>query len=400
MDTHRPFPANAVVRPEDKPLSTVPATASRHRDTWAERADHWANNQPTARRSPLQRRKLRAPLVLSGHGVHLRVNHGALEVRNGFTHYPQKQDEYRFFPGDQQRPSRIIVLEGGGSITFDVLAWLSEQDIPLIQLDYRGRVVTVVGSAGHVADPQLTRAQLEAAADPKRRLAIASWLVREKLACTIRVLHELFPLSAKRDDAIERLARGERMLARTAKTLDDLLGIEGLSAALYFQCWHDLPIQWKGLNRHPIPTDWHRVGPRSSARKRNSNRSVSHPVQAMLNYAYAVLEGQVRAEVIQSGLDTSIGFLHQMRPARPALVLDLLEPARTLADRVVLTFVHEHIFSPADFTLTRNGTCRLHPQLAQRVVGLVNVVDEIKPLLTKLSSKLGRPSNRIISGTT
>jgi CRISPR-associated endonuclease Cas1 len=361
------------------------------RSDWSERAEHWRDKTPTPRKHALQRRKLRAPLVLSGFGIFLRINHGALEVRDGFTHYPQKQAEYRFFPGDQQRPSRIIVLEQSGAITFNVLAWLAEQDIPLIQLDYRGRVVTVVGGAGHAANPQLTRAQLEASADPKRKLSIASWLVREKLACTVRVLQELFPPSAKRAAAIEHLTRDAQMLVRRpAKALDDLLGIEGLSAALYFQCWHDIPIKWKALDRHPIPDDWHRIGPRSSARKRDSNRSVSHPVQAMLNYAYTVLEGQVRTEVIRSGLDVSIGFLHQMRPARPALVLDLMETARTMADRAVLTFVHEQIFSPADFKLTPNGTCRLHPQLARRVVGLVNVGDEIQPLLAELTSKTGR----------
>jgi CRISPR-associated protein Cas1 len=45
------------------------------------------------------------------------------------------------------------------------------------------------------------------------------------------------------------------------------------------------------LGRHPIPDDWHRVGPRSSAKKMNINRRATHPVHAMRNYAYAVLEG-------------------------------------------------------------------------------------------------------------
>jgi CRISPR/Cas system-associated endonuclease Cas1 len=98
--------------------------------------------------------------------------------------------------------------------------------------------VTVVGGAGHVADPQLTRAQFAAAADPRRKLTIASWLVREKLVGTIGVLQDLFPKSPNREAAVERLTRNARMLTRRpAKALDDLLGIEGLSGALYFQCW-------------------------------------------------------------------------------------------------------------------------------------------------------------------
>jgi hypothetical protein len=57
----------------------------------------------------------------------LRVEGGALTIRNGFTHYPQKQETYRFFKGElTTTPPRIIVLDGNGSISFDVLTWLSD----------------------------------------------------------------------------------------------------------------------------------------------------------------------------------------------------------------------------------------------------------------------------------
>lgn len=64
----------------------------------------------------------------------LRVDHGALVVRNGFTHYPQRAEEHRFFRGDRQLSSRIIVVDGSGILSFDVLSWLSEQNVPLIRL--------------------------------------------------------------------------------------------------------------------------------------------------------------------------------------------------------------------------------------------------------------------------
>ena len=52
----------------------------------------------------------RKPLELVGHGVRLRVHQGTLLVQNGFTHYPQKREELRLFPGDRRLPSRIIAL--------------------------------------------------------------------------------------------------------------------------------------------------------------------------------------------------------------------------------------------------------------------------------------------------
>ena len=70
----------------------------------------------------------RDPLILAGHGVSLRIE-AFLLIRNGFTHYPQGQERYRYFRGDPELPPRIIVLDGSGSITFDVLTWLNEPNV-------------------------------------------------------------------------------------------------------------------------------------------------------------------------------------------------------------------------------------------------------------------------------
>jgi CRISP-associated protein Cas1 len=67
------------------------------------------------------------------------------------------------------------------------------------------------------------------------------------------------------------------------------------------------------------------------------NRHATHLVNAMLNYAYAVLESQVRIATVSSeGLDATIGYLHACRPGRMALVYDLMEPLRPRVDQSVL----------------------------------------------------------------
>jgi CRISPR-associated protein Cas1 len=91
----------------------------------------------------------------------------------------------------------------------------------------------------------------------------------------------------------------------------------------------------------------------------------------MLNYAYAVLESQIRIAVSAVGLDPTIGYLHANEGDRPALVLDLMEPLRPVVDRLLMEFVAGERFSPSDFSISRTGLCRLHPQLARRVVQAV-----------------------------
>ncbi len=96
----------------------------------------------------------------------------------------------------------------------------------------------------------------------------------------------------------------------------------------------------------------------------------------MLNYAYAVLESQLRITIVSQGLDPTIGYLHACRPRRMALVYDLMEPLRSRVDHLVLGFVHSNTFSPNDFTINTNGVCRLHPEVARQLVRL-SVSDKV-----------------------
>src|SRR5712691_2276479 len=130
---------------------------------WAERCGHWLNRHTQKRRPGRAPRHINEPLILTGHGMRLHVDNGALLVRNGFTHYPQALDERRYFPGDRRRPSRIIVVDGSGSLTFDVMTWLAEQKIPLIRIDWRGNVVTAL-SESYGLHPQRVKWQHDALA--------------------------------------------------------------------------------------------------------------------------------------------------------------------------------------------------------------------------------------------
>ncbi len=75
----------------------------------------------------------------------------------------------------------------------------------------------------------------------------------------------------------------------------------------------------------------------------------------MLNYAYAVLESQVRIATVTQGLDPTIGYLHACRPGRVALVYDLMEPLRPRVDQLVLDFGRLHTFSSSDFAVGTKG---------------------------------------------
>src|SRR5215831_6614157 len=99
---------------------------------WAERSEYWRTLEQPRKKGPPRKYAYREPLILCGHGIRIRVHHHTLLIRNGFTHYPQKAEETRYFPGEANLPGRIVVLDGSGGATFDALQWMSEKSIEFL----------------------------------------------------------------------------------------------------------------------------------------------------------------------------------------------------------------------------------------------------------------------------
>lgn len=343
-------------------------------DEWSERSEHWLSGFPTGSR-PRGRRERRAePLILCGHGVTMRIDNGALIIRDGFTHYPQKDVTHRFFKGDLALPPRIVMIDGSGSITFDVLAWLAEQRVALILLNWKGEAVSVLSATGYSADQRKVAWQEDTRRDQAKRLAFCASLVRDKLTASIETLENVVPASTARAKAVAK-ARAGRCRLSDAK-LADLTAvrlIEAQCASAYFAAWRHLKIDWIATGRRPIPDDWRGFGSRTSLANNGKllNINASHPVNAMLNYAYGALEGRLRVKAAADGYDPTMGVMHHGRRGKSAFVFDLMEPERPKVDAAVIAFLATNKLSSADFVVREDGVCRLSPQLARRVCELV-----------------------------
>jgi len=88
------------------------------------------------------------------------------------------------------------------------------------------------------------------------------------------------------------------------------MGIEGLAGYFYFRAWRSCQLKWKGTDCHAIPDEWRRIGFRTSkvGNKRHRNYRATHPVNSILNYGYAVLENQIRMQIVARGFDPTIGY--------------------------------------------------------------------------------------------
>ena len=162
-----------------------------------------------------------------------------------------------------------------------------------------------------------------------------------------------------------------RLEENPPEIISELRALEANCAASYFRSWVGIPIKWRGTSRRQIPDSWRSVGQRSSPYHLAGNRNAAHPVNAILNYAYAALESEIRIKAISEGYDLTIGIMHEGSDGSSKFIFDLMEPERPKVDRAVLDFVKGHVFNPADFVIRTDGVCRLNSEMARMVVATV-----------------------------
>jgi CRISPR-associated protein Cas1 len=201
---------------------------------WLTRSSHWSM-QARRKNKPWAKRQQASAVILGGHGVSLKIDAGTLLIRNGYTHFPQKQQQYRYFKGDADLPSRIIMLDGSGSITFDVLAWLNEQNVPLVKIDWTGRAVTVISGDSFAANRHRVAWQTETLSDPRKRMQFCNALITKKIEGCVLTLEKSLRRSAAWERAMERAyADLSRLELDPPRTVDALRTLEANSAAAYF----------------------------------------------------------------------------------------------------------------------------------------------------------------------
>jgi CRISPR-associated protein Cas1 len=270
-----------------------------------------------------------------------------------------------------------VSLFGNIQITTQSIQTLCEAEIPIAYFSMGGWFYGL--TRGHGLKNVFTRIQqFQTADDPKRCLALAQRFVNGKIRNhRTQLMRNHINLPENVSLKLKRAA-GDVLEARS---LNELLGMEGAAAAMYFQNFagmikvnaddDELPglESAKKADRPDFTFDF-------TTRKR---RPPTDAVNALLSLAYSLLAKDCMLAAYAVGFDPYIGFFHQPRHGRPALALDLMEEFRPLiAESAVLTALNNRMVNPGHFVragdavnLTTHGRKAFFQAYEQRMSSLV-----------------------------
>jgi len=269
----------------------------------------------------------------------------------------------------RSNPSEIeqVIVTGSGSITTRAIELLAENGVGVIFIDWKGQVRAMI-SPPIMRTVNTRREQYRAFDEPK-----GGELAKEFVRCKMRNQMSLLGTMAKtrRDSQPEKAQAlseerhrielwfeklNEVKTASCKEIRDAIMGIEGNASAIY----------WNSISQ---------LIEESFQFRNRSGRYATDPVNALLNYGYAVLEGECWKAIHYAGLDPYGGFLHVDRPGRASMVLDLMEMFRQqIVDKVVFELIFHKRVKPKEFEM-ENGVCKMQE-------------DVRKLLLTEILSKM------------
>lgn len=161
---------------------------------------------------------------------------------------------------------------------------------------------------------------------------------------------------------------------------DAIMGVEGNCAKAYFNIFDRMIVQQKEDFRLSMRT----------------KRPPLDRTNALLSFMYTILTNDYASALESVGLDSYVGFYHELRPGRCSLACDLVEELRCIAERFVLTSINLKQINADDFEeqssgavlLTKDGRKKLltlwqekkrtdivHPYLKQKIkLGLLPFV--------------------------
>ena len=287
---------------------------------------------------------------LKGYGHSISVKDSKIVLKNCFDPFSEPQIESWYV---KNMPYEKLVLQGKGYISTEALSLLSENNRNVILLDKHGKPVTYLNPVMEsLTATQYRIAQYDTFRNPEKCRYLSRQIVKAKLESQIRFLK-----LTERSEVIDSISKLESHLA----DLDDVstpIQNEAKTSHIYFRAFAKL-----------IP-ERYEFSSRNQSYTRLSKNNASDVINALLNYGYAVLAGEISKFINGFGLDAYYGFYHKSHTGFQPLVYDMMEPFRWLVDYTVYKIAnikdHKQRIRLDEFTHTRDGVIVMEYDLIRK----------------------------------
>lgn len=241
-----------------------------------------------------------------------------------------------------------IVCFGNVGCSPFLMGFCAERDVTISFLTENGRFLASVKGpvSGNVL---LRREQYRQADDLDFSAGVARACITGKVANCRTVLQRVLRDHGDKLEGSSALQNGVNHLTtalrrlQTPLALDEVRGVEGDAAHIYFSVFNHLIIKNKDdfffhqRNRRP-PLD---------------------RINCLLSFLYTLVMHDMRSALECAGLDPAVGYLHRDRPGRSGLALDMMEEFRPMADRLAVSLVNLGQVKRKGFKVSQGGAVRM-----------------------------------------
>jgi len=277
--------------------------------------------------------------LLRGYGVSISLNDSKIILKNGRHDVTGEQESEEWFVNNM--PYEKIILSGKGYVSTEALSLLSQKNRNVILVDTYGKPVTYCNSMmDSLTGTKYRIAQYDTFRNPEKCEYLRQQIIQAKKESQLKLL---------------------KMIGSDVTILSEK---EHLASKVYFKEFGKFIPDRYGFNS------------RNQSFIRTSKNNATDVINALLNYGYSVLAGEISKFVCGFGLDPYFGFMHRSHTGFQPLVYDLIEPFRWMVDYTVYSIANNsskrHRIKLKEFVHTRDGNVVIDDSLIRRFLEMLD----------------------------
>jgi len=287
---------------------------------------------------------------LKGYGFSIKVKDSKIVLKNTADPFSEPEIEEWFV---NNMPYEKIVMSGKGYVSTEALSLLSQHHRNLILVDTYGRATTYLNPVTEsLTNTRYRIGQYDTFRDVSKRNYLSRQILKAKLDSQINFLK-----STNKSELSQGISQIQS-IRNDINEQSNLLSLENTSSKIYFREYRKL-----------IPEKYEFVS-RNQSFIRQSKNHATDLINALLNYGYTVLAGEVSKFINGIGLDAFYGFYHKTHSGFQPLVYDMIEPFRWMVDYSVWKLTEAHTkglrIDKNDYARTREGNVIMDYALIKR----------------------------------